>query len=126
MDKNIASLVSKAKKDRSVIAITIFGSKARGEQFRDIDICIFLRSRNHNSSFLSHKKLEYTLSSPKYDTHLFDQLPLYVQREVVRDAIIVYVKNENILYDIFFRTLRDFEHFEPIYTSYLKGVANED
>ena len=126
MDKNITSMISKAKHDREVVAIAIFGSKARGEQFRDIDVCIFLRDRVYSSSFLSQKKLNYTLSSQKYDVHLFNQLPLYIQREVVRDALILYVKNENILYDLFFRTLRDFEHFEPIYNSYLRGVTNEN
>src|SRR3989338_8928077 len=97
MDKNIQRLIEKAKKDKKVIALAYFGSYARVEKHRDIDICIFLKSKEYTALKLSELKLKYTSEEEKYDPQVFQQLPLYVQKEIIKDAKFIYIKNEDEL-----------------------------
>lgn len=39
------SIVAKAKKDKNILAVIAFGSFARGEKYRDIDVCIVLNKK---------------------------------------------------------------------------------
>jgi len=41
------------------------------EQYRDIDICIFLAQKKYNELAISRKKLEYTPDNEKYDVQIF-------------------------------------------------------
>lgn len=124
MDKIIKGIIEKARKDTSVLAIAIFGSYARGEPYRDIDICIFLVPGKFTALELSEKKLEYAPASEKYDVQIFQQLPLYIRKRILKDGKILYCRDEDLLYDAYFGTLRDYIHFEPIYEGYLEAVAH--
>ncbi|MBI2666676.1 nucleotidyltransferase domain-containing protein [Candidatus Woesearchaeota archaeon] len=97
---------------------------ARGESFRDVDVCIFLMSGSYSPLEISKKKLAYTQEQEKYDVQIFQQLPLYLRKRVFQDAKFVYCRAENLLYDLFFSTEREFEHFKPIYENYLEAVAH--
>lgn len=57
MDKTIHKIVEQTQKDPAVIAVAFFGSYARGEPHRDIDVCLFLKPGEYESEFLSFKKL---------------------------------------------------------------------
>lgn len=124
MDKIIHKIIEQTKKDQAVIAIAFFGSYARGEPHRDIDVCLFLKPGEYEPEFLSFKKLEYTPENQKYDVQIFQQLPLYIQKRILKEAKIVDCKNEDLLYDLYFLTLRDYEHYEPIYEGYLEAVES--
>ncbi len=124
MDKVIKGIIEKAKKDPLVLAIALFGSYARGEPYRDIDICIFLMPAKFTALELSEKKLEYTTANEKYDVQIFQQLPLYIRKRILKEGKILYCRNEDQLYDTYFGTLRDYVHFEPIYHGYLEAVAH--
>jgi predicted nucleotidyltransferase len=39
----IEKLINCAKKDKEILAVIVFGSFARGEKFRDIDVCLVLK-----------------------------------------------------------------------------------
>lgn len=124
MDKTIHKIIEQTKKDQTVIAIAFFGSYARGEPHRDIDVCLFLKPGEYEPEFLSFKKLEYTPENQKYDVQIFQQLPLYIQKRILKEAKIVDCKNENLLYDLYFLTIRNYEHYEPIYEGYLEAVES--
>ena len=124
MNKTIQKIIQQAQKDKSVIAIALFGSYARGESYRDIDVCIFLKPTEYAPEFLSAKKFEYIPEEEKYDIQIFQQLPLYIQKRILKEAKIVYCKNEDLLYDLYFLTIRDFEHYEHIYEGYLEAVES--
>ena len=65
--KELSRLVKKAKADNDILAVSIFGSFARGEKhYRDIDICLFLRGKKENLQ-MSKKK---------------DIIPLPIQQQV--------------------------------------------
>lgn len=124
MDQIVHKIVEQAKKDQFVIAIAFFGSYARGEPHRDIDICIFLKPEEYSPEFLSRKRFEYIQEEEKYDVHVFQQLPLYIQKRILKEAKMVLCKNEDLLYDLYFLTIRNYEHYEPIYEGYLEAVES--
>ncbi len=124
MDKVIEKIIMNAKKDPVVIAVALFGSYARGESHRDMDICIFLRSGKYSPAELFDRRLKFTPPEEKYDVQLFQQLPLYIQKRILKEGKIIYCKDEDALYDLCFATLRDYVHYQPIYEAYLEAVAN--
>ena len=124
MDKTINCIIEKAKKDRLVLAVALFGSYARNEQHNDIDVCIFLKSKIYSQLQLSKKKLEYQPDQEKYDVQIFQQLPLYIRKRILKEGRILYCHNEEELYDVYFTTIKDFELFEPYYEQYLAAVAD--
>ena len=123
-DKVIQNLINNAKKDSRVLALALFGSYARGEQYNDIDVCIFLVPKKYSHLELSRIKMEYVPENEKYDLHLFQELPLYIQQRILNEAKFLYCNNEDLLYDIYFEIGRQYLFFQHIYENYLKGVAH--
>ena len=124
MDQQIKQIIEKAKKDREVIAVALFGSYARKEKYNDIDICIFLKPKKHSAYALAKKRLQYTPENEKYDVQIFQELPLYIKTAVFRDLSLIYCNDEDALYDLCFKTEQEYEHFKPIYENYLEAVMN--
>ena len=48
MKKELSKIIEKAKKDKDILAVSVFGSFARGEKYNDIDICLFLKEKKTN------------------------------------------------------------------------------
>ena len=70
------------------------------------------------------KRLKYTSENEIYDIQIFQGLPLYIQHNIFQEMKLIYCKQNDLLYDLYFQTERDFEHFKPIYEGYLEAVAN--
>ena len=124
MNKIFQNTIEKVKKDKEIIAIAIFGSYARNEPYKDIDLCLFLKNKKYNKTQLSKKKLEYASENEKYDIQIFQQLPIYIRKRILKEAKILYCKDEDMLYDIYFQKLKEFDDFKPLYESYLGVVEN--
>jgi len=122
----IDKLLAKASQDIEVLAVIIFGSAARDEQasFSDLDICVVMTShlKPLELTSLSHKRLEY-MKDNSLDVRIFQQLPLYIRVRVLKEGRILFVRDENQLYELAFRTAQAFEDFKHIYYGYLKEVA---
>lgn len=118
------AIVKKAKKDKDVLAVILFGSYARKEPYRDIDICLVLYPKKYDKLFLSRKKLTYLTDFQKTDIQIYQQLPIYIRTRVLKEGKIIYCKNKDALYDIAIETIKDFNDFEPRYKTYLEGVMN--
>jgi hypothetical protein len=71
---------------------------------------------------LSHKRLEY-MKDISLDVRIFQQLPLYIRVRVLKEGRILFVRDENQLYELAFRTAQAFEDFKHIYYGYLNEVA---
>ncbi len=124
MNKIIQEIIRQVQQDQQVLAVALFGSYARGEAHRDIDVCIFLKPEEYSAEELSRKRLDYAQEDQRYDVQIFQQLPLYVRKRILSEANILYCKDEDLLYDLYFQTARDFTHFRPIYEGYLEAVAH--
>jgi hypothetical protein len=119
----IEKLINCAKKDKEILAVIVFGSFARGEKFRDIDVCLVLRDTLEPIK-ISRKKLEYLAEFPELDIQIFQQLPIYIRVRVLKEGKVVFCRDEDMLYDLAIKTMKEFEDFKPIYYEYLKGVLN--
>ncbi len=106
-------------KDKEVVATILFGSYARSEPNRDINLCLVLNKKLPNI-LMSKKRLKYSSLFPnKFDINIFQQLPLYIRKRVLKEGKVLLCKDENQLYDIAFSTLKEFDMYKKIYYNYL-------
>ena len=117
-------LIKTVQQDSQVLAIFLFGSKARDDSYKesDMDICLLMKPASYTPLELSQKKLEY-LKLFDMDIQVFQQLPLYIRMRIIKDGKNLFCANEEQLYQIVFRTIREFGDFEHIYRDYLKEVG---
>ena len=120
----LEKLLEKAQGDPDILAVILLGSMARGEQTpaSDVDVCLVLQEQKYSALTLSNKKLDYVTLGP-LDVHIFQQLPLYIRRRVLKDGQVLFVHDVDELYALAFRTVQAFEDFKPLYYMYLAEVA---
>jgi len=116
--KEIVNLLKKLNVFDSVNFIVIYGSvsKNKNTPLSDIDICISL-SLNFKERTKIRMKLLGSLPE-KFDLHIFEDLPLYLKKEVLQGNFL-YCKNKKKLMNLSFGIIRDYEDFKPIYEYYL-------
>lgn len=122
IDAQLKNLVSKAEKDRDVLAVIIYGSYARDEAYRDIDVCLVIDPSKEKEVDLAGKDIDY-MGEFGLDIHTYQELPLYIQMRVLREGKLLLCKDEDALYDVSIRTSRYFEDYYPRYRAYLESVA---
>ncbi|RLG51201.1 MAG: nucleotidyltransferase domain-containing protein [Thermoproteota archaeon] len=116
--------IEKGRRDPDLLAIFLFGSRVRGDEGpnSDVDICLVLQPRRYTELELSQKKLEY-LKDFDFDVQIYQQLPLYIRRRVLKEGKVLFCQDEDQLYQLAFRTAQQFEDFRHIYYTYLQEVA---
>jgi len=121
----VDGILTKAKKDTDVVAVFLFGSRARGESVpgSDTDVCLVLRPGKYGPMVLHQKRLSY-LKEGNADVHVFSQLPLYIRRRVLKEGKILLCQDDDLLYEIAFRTAQAFEDFRHLYYGYLEELAH--
>jgi predicted nucleotidyltransferase len=121
----VDGILTKAKKDADVVAVFLFGSRARGGSVpgSDTDVCLVLRPGNYGPMVLHQKRLSY-LKEGNADVHVFSQLPLYIRRRVLKEGKILLCQDDDLLYEIAFRTAQAFEDFRHLYYGYLEELAH--
>jgi len=121
----VDGILTKAKKDADVVAVFLFGSRARGGFVpgSDTDVCLVLRPGNYGPMVLHQKRLSY-LKEGNDDVHVFSQLPLYIRRRVLKEGKILLCQDDDLLYEIAFRTAQAFEDFRHLYYGYLEELAH--
>lgn len=120
--QKLAELLKMAKKDKEILAVIVFGSFARKERFEDIDICLVL-AREYDSLKMSKKAMQFSIAD-NFDVHVFQQLPLYIRMRVLKEGKVIFCRNKDILYDLAFLTIREFEDFKPIYQKHVEAVLH--
>ncbi|MEE8167418.1 MAG: nucleotidyltransferase domain-containing protein [Candidatus Hydrothermarchaeales archaeon] len=118
----IQKLTKKAKKDKDILAVILFGSYVRDEASRDIDVCLVVAPSREETVNLAKKGLEY-IGKFDLDIHTYQELPLYIQIRVLKEGKVLLCKDEDALYDISIKTSRYFEDYYPRYRAYLESVA---
>lgn len=116
-----------SREDKDTLAVFLFGSRVRNTYSArsDIDICVILHQRADWSALeLSQKKLEFLEQFPETDVQIFQQLPLYIQKRVLKEGRLILCKDEQKLYDLALRQIARYNDFESIYKEYLAEVAN--
>ena len=121
----VSEVIKRAREDGQVLALILFGSQARGEDtaVSDLDLCLVLSPAPYTPLELSEKQFEYLAKFPP-DIHIFQQLPLYMKQQVLRDGNVLFCRDEDLLYELAFTVIREYSDFEHVYRDYLKEVAN--
>lgn len=119
---NLDALLTQAAADNDILAVLLFGSVARGEAAAGSDVDVSLVLQPHAAVDSGVKRLAY-LQYAALDVQVFQALPIYVRQRALQDAQVLHVKDEDALYDVAFRTIREFEDFRPFYRAYLEEVA---
>ena len=120
----ITRLVARAREDPDVLAVLLFGSRARGgaTPASDHDVCLVLAAPPRSDLDASEKRLQY-LALGDLDVVVFQQLPLHIRSRVLREGRVLFTRDEDALYAAAVRTAKAFEGFRHIYRAYLDAVA---
>jgi hypothetical protein len=123
--KSVREIVEALNEDEDILAAILFGSAARGENSAtsDLDLSLVLMPNSYSALDLSEKKLKY---ASRFTVHIsiFEQMPLYIRKRVLQEGKILFCRDEDALYEVAFKTIRELVHFEPTYLEYLKEVAH--
>lgn len=123
--RQLDRLKERARRDPDVLAVLLFGSQTRGEASprSDVDVCLILTPQSQTDRLgLGQKRLEYATGFD-LDISIFQQLPIYVRRRVLKEGRVLFVRDEDLLYEVACRTAQAFEDFRHIYDAYLDQVA---
>jgi predicted nucleotidyltransferase len=111
-------VIRKFEEFKRVKFIILFGSAAEGKlsEESDIDICIYF-----DGSKIEGEKFRLKLLSelPDYfDVQIFNSLPVFVKKEVLKGKPI-YIGDREFTYEVFYRTLEEFEEFRKYLYDYI-------
>ena len=120
----LARLATRAEQDSDVLAVLLFGSRARGEASpeSDIDVCLVLAGESGSDLERAQKRLDY-LAETDLDVAVFQSLPLHIRSRVLKEGQVLFVRDEEALYAVAFRTGRAWEGFRHIHRQYLDEVS---
>lgn len=99
--------------------IILYGSAAEGtvRENSDIDLCIDYDAKTDYERSIFRLKVLSELPD-FFDIQIFDQLPLYVKKEVLKGKV-VFCRDEEYLYEIALSTIREFEDFKYRFYDYI-------
>jgi predicted nucleotidyltransferase len=117
---DFSDILDRARNDNDIIAVALFGSHARNEPAKDVDVCIFLKPGKEQ--FVTSKKIVFIDLMDKYDIHFFSDLPLYIRARVMKECVFLFNNDLHMINDIFISTIKEYRLFEPHYKTYLEAV----
>jgi hypothetical protein len=95
-EKNIKKIVKMVKEDfsfleKKVLGILLYGSTQRNEynEKSDIDICI-VAPKQEPRKILKEVFRKVDVYGKKYDVRIFEELPLYIKIEIIRNHTVVF------------------------------------
>lgn len=120
----LTRLLARAERDPDILAVMLFGSRARGDASpgSDVDVCLVLTPVPRSKLAEAQKRLDY-LAEADVDVVVFQHLPLAIQSRILREGHVLYVRHEDALYELAIRSVKAFERFRPIHQAYLDEVA---
>lgn len=118
--REVEAVVRAVQGDPDVIAVIHYGSSARGEPHRDVDVALVFRAPVPADAFDRALRLDVP---ERVDAKVFQQLPIYIQVRVLRDGRVAWCRDEDALYAAAFQAVREFEDFRPFYEAYLEGAG---
>lgn len=97
--------------------VILFGSQASGKasKMSDYDFAVYYDgNKDQRYKFLLNANF-----SERFDAKVFQDLPLYVQKDVLKGKVL-YVSDEQLLYDIAYETIKRFDDFKKYYYDYIR------
>ena len=120
----VQRVLDRARRDPAVLAVILFGSHARGDASAasDLDLCLVLAAGSVPKREMSRARLDYMAESGS-SIAIFQQLPLHVKTRVLKEGRVLFVRDEDALYEVAISAARAFEGFRHHYRAYLDEVA---
>ncbi|AAB84811.1 MULTISPECIES: nucleotidyltransferase domain-containing protein [Methanothermobacter] len=109
-------VIRKIEGSERIRFIILYGSALRGGEWSDIDLAIYYDAEEDEASYYRFRVLSEV--DEIFDVQIFQQLPLYVQVEVLRGEVI-YCDDQRFLYDTAWKTIRDFDDFRHRFYDYI-------
>lgn len=125
-DSVLDRLVARAKDDPEVLAVLLFGSRARGtaSSGSDVNVCLVLMAEPRSDLAAARTRLQ-CLAGADLDLVLFHQPALHIRSRVLKEGRVLFVRDEDALYALAARTARACGGFRHIYRQYLDQVARD-
>ena len=102
--------------------VILYGSVAEGKSDAQSDIDIAI-STDLSDIQAERMRMHILGRVPDiFDVHIFEHLPLYIQINVLKGTVL-YVRDEDVLYDCAYHTIREYELFKPHYLDYIGEKA---
>ncbi len=89
---------------KDILAILLYGSVAKGEDTpqSDIDICVVSPSYKGRKDMLNEIFRKVDVFSKNYDVRFFEEMPLYIQIDVIENNRIIFSRDVYELYEYFY------------------------
>lgn len=125
MESEISNVILKIKdigRER-ITFIVLYGSAAKGDStgLSDIDIAVYYHG-NKKKRFDFRIKILGRVSD-KFDIQTFQDLPLYIQNEILSTGKVIYYKDYKDIFNIFMKTIKEFESFKPRLELYYSSMG---
>lgn len=103
--------------------IALYGSAAAGKSttLSDIDMAVYYDG-NKDERFTFRMKLLGRIND-NFDVHIFQDLPLYIRKEIISHGKMIYHKGFNRIFDVIVRTIREYEDFKPRLDIYYSNMG---
>ena len=98
--------------------VILFGSYASGRQNKLSDIDFAVYYDGDKDERYEFRKNILGILPEKFDVKIFQDLPLYVRKEVLKGKI-VYARDLSFVYDVAYETIKLFNRFKKYYYDYL-------
>lgn len=89
---------------KEVLAVLLYGSVVKEEQTlrSDIDVCIVAPASENKAELLKEVYRNVDVFSKKYDVRIFEELPLYIQIQIIQNHEVVYTKDIYEMHEYFY------------------------
>lgn len=125
IEPDISNVITKIKDigRAKIIFIVLYGSVAKGKSISlsDIDIAVYYHG-DKKERFDFRIKILGRVNN-KFDIQTFQDLPLYIQNDILSTGKVIYYKEYKDIFNIFMKTIREFEDFRPRLELYYSGMG---
>ena len=122
--EDVYSVVNQIKKigKEKIKFIILYGSVVECNQtpLSDIDLAVYYEG-SKEERFKFRMEILGNVND-KFDIQTFQDLPLYIRKEIISHGEILYQKNYSEIFDIFIKTIKSFGDFKPRLDIYYSGL----
>ena len=130
VEENIGRVIGRIRElgGNRIAFIALYGSvtKNRDTPLSDIDLAVFYEGNKEERFKFRMSVLGRT--GDEFDVQIYQDLPLYIQKEVISYGKLLYYKEYDVVFDIYINVIKNFDDFKRhlnLYLSYLGGVDIE-